>query len=136
MLISTKGRYALRTMIDLALNGDGEPVKIKDIAKRQDISGADCRHFIKSRVCAQHPGKSGRVLSFPACFGIYGGNDSESYRRQLGSGGLLVRGRKSLRQTGRMRYFKDLAGAGRSDCRGGEPVYAGGFDPVAEEYEE
>lgn len=39
MLISTKGRYALRTMIDLALNGDGEPVKIKDIAKRQDISG-------------------------------------------------------------------------------------------------
>lgn len=39
MLVSTKGRYALRTMVDLALHGDGEPVKIKDIAKRQDISG-------------------------------------------------------------------------------------------------
>lgn len=39
MLISTKGRYALRTMVDLALHGDGEPVKIKDIAKRQEISG-------------------------------------------------------------------------------------------------
>ena len=39
MLISTKGRYALRTMIDLAIHGDGEPVKIKDIARRQGISG-------------------------------------------------------------------------------------------------
>ena len=33
MLISTKGRYALRTMVDLALHADGEPVKIKDIVE-------------------------------------------------------------------------------------------------------
>lgn len=39
MLVSTKGRYALRTMVDLAVHGDGEPVKIKDIASRQGISG-------------------------------------------------------------------------------------------------
>ena len=39
MLVSTKGRYALRTMVDLAVHGDGEPVKIKDIANRQGISG-------------------------------------------------------------------------------------------------
>ena len=39
MLVSTKGRYALRTMVDLAIHGDGEPVKIKDIANRQGISG-------------------------------------------------------------------------------------------------
>ena len=39
MLVSTKGRYALRTMADLALHGNGRPVKIKDIAKRQGISG-------------------------------------------------------------------------------------------------
>ncbi len=39
MLVSTKGRYALRTMVDLAIHGDGDPVKIKDIAKRQGISG-------------------------------------------------------------------------------------------------
>ena len=39
MLVSTKGRYALRTMVELAIHGDGEPVKIKDIANRQGISG-------------------------------------------------------------------------------------------------
>ncbi len=40
MKISTKGRYALRLMLDIALNGkDGKPVRVKDIAKRQEISG-------------------------------------------------------------------------------------------------
>lgn len=38
MRISTKGRYALRLMLDLALNEKGEPVKLKEIAARQDIS--------------------------------------------------------------------------------------------------
>ena len=40
MKISTKGRYALRLMLDIALNEkSGEPVRIKDIARRQDLSG-------------------------------------------------------------------------------------------------
>lgn len=38
MKISTKGRYALRLMIDLAIYEDEGYVKIKDIAKRQDLS--------------------------------------------------------------------------------------------------
>lgn len=38
MKISTKGRYALRLMLDLALSTGDEYIKIKDIAKRQDIS--------------------------------------------------------------------------------------------------
>ena len=38
MKISTKGRYALRIMIDLALNMGESPVRVKDIASRQDIS--------------------------------------------------------------------------------------------------
>lgn len=38
MKISTKGRYALRLMIDLALNSESGYVPIKAIAERQDIS--------------------------------------------------------------------------------------------------
>ncbi|MDD2981031.1 MAG: Rrf2 family transcriptional regulator [Hespellia sp.] len=38
MKISTKGRYALRLMLDLAVNGEGKPISIKDIAARQEIS--------------------------------------------------------------------------------------------------
>ena len=38
MKISTRGRYALRMMLDIATNDHGEPVRIKDIAARQDIS--------------------------------------------------------------------------------------------------
>ncbi|SCP95328.1 RrF2 family transcriptional regulator [Anaerobium acetethylicum] len=38
MKISTKGRYALRLMLDLAINDIGEKIRIKDIAKRQEIS--------------------------------------------------------------------------------------------------
>ena len=38
MKISTKGRYALRLMLDLAIYNTGEPVSLKDVAKRQNIS--------------------------------------------------------------------------------------------------
>lgn len=38
MKISTKGRYAVRVMLDLALNNTGECIKVKEIAGRQGIS--------------------------------------------------------------------------------------------------
>ena len=38
MKISTKGRYALRLMLDIADNGKENPVRIKDISARQGIS--------------------------------------------------------------------------------------------------
>ena len=38
MKISTKGRYAIRLMLDLALYNTGEPISLKDAAKRQEIS--------------------------------------------------------------------------------------------------
>lgn len=38
MKISTKGRYALILMLDLATYNTGEPVRLKDVARRQQIS--------------------------------------------------------------------------------------------------
>ena len=38
MMISTRGRYALRMLLDLAIHQEGGYVALKDIAKRQEIS--------------------------------------------------------------------------------------------------
>ena len=38
MKISSRGRYALRVMIDLAEHIDGSYIPLKDIAERQEIS--------------------------------------------------------------------------------------------------
>ena len=38
MRVSTKGRYALRLMLDLATNYSGAPIRLKDVARRQMIS--------------------------------------------------------------------------------------------------
>lgn len=38
MKLSTKGRYALRLMLDVALQPPEEPVSLRDIARREEIS--------------------------------------------------------------------------------------------------
>ncbi|MEX0740912.1 MAG: Fe-S cluster assembly transcriptional regulator IscR [Pseudohongiella sp.] len=38
MRLTTKGRYAVTAMLDLAIHGDPEPVTLSDISLRQDIS--------------------------------------------------------------------------------------------------
>ena len=38
MRLSTKGRYAVMAMVDLAMHSDGRPVALAAIAERQDIS--------------------------------------------------------------------------------------------------
>lgn len=48
MQISTKGRYALRLMLDLAVHNTGELVKIKDIAAREAISEKYLEQIISS----------------------------------------------------------------------------------------
>lgn len=48
MKISTKGRYALRLMLDLAVNNTGEPISIKDISQRQEISDKYLEQIISS----------------------------------------------------------------------------------------
>ncbi|NIB43942.1 Fe-S cluster assembly transcriptional regulator IscR [Pseudomaricurvus alkylphenolicus] len=38
MRLTTKGRYAVTAMLDLALNADRGPISLADISKRQEIS--------------------------------------------------------------------------------------------------
>lgn len=37
-MITTRGRYALRVMVDLAINSNGNYISLKNIAQRQQIS--------------------------------------------------------------------------------------------------
>ena len=38
MKVSTKGRYAIRVMLDLAVNNTGEYIPLKDVSERQGIT--------------------------------------------------------------------------------------------------
>ena len=49
-MISTKGRYAIRVMIDLAQHNDGSYVPLKDIAARQEISKKYLEIIVKDMV--------------------------------------------------------------------------------------
>ena len=49
-MISTKGRYGLRVMIDLARNDNGNFIPLKDIAERQEISKKYLEIIVKRMV--------------------------------------------------------------------------------------
>ncbi len=53
MLISTRGRYALRVMVDLAGHPTEGYVPLKDIARRQEISEKSLEAIIKTLVRAK-----------------------------------------------------------------------------------
>ena len=54
MKVSTKGRYAIRVMLDLAVNDTGEYIPLKEVAERQGITlkigRASCRERVSSPV--------------------------------------------------------------------------------------
>lgn len=69
MQISTKGRYALRLMLDLAVHNTGELVKIKDISARgkyfRKISGTDYFIIKEGRICKEPERGTGAVICLP-----------------------------------------------------------------------
>lgn len=52
-MISTKGRYAIRLMLDLAVQPEGVPVPLDAIATRQDISKKYLESIVKLLVTAK-----------------------------------------------------------------------------------
>ena len=52
MKISTKGRYALRLMVDLAEHKDSGFIALKDVAKRQNISKKYLEQIVPVLNCA------------------------------------------------------------------------------------
>ncbi len=48
MRLSTKGRYGARAMLDLALNFGKDPILLRDIARRQEVSEKYLEHSISA----------------------------------------------------------------------------------------
>jgi Rrf2 family transcriptional regulator, cysteine metabolism repressor len=46
MKLSTRTRYGMRALLDLAINNTGSPIQLKDIAYRQQISLSYLEHLI------------------------------------------------------------------------------------------
>ncbi len=71
MKISTKGRYALRVMVDLAVHDQGEYISLKEIATRQDITIKYLEHILsllnKSGLIKSSRGNNGgyRLMKTP-----------------------------------------------------------------------
>ena len=72
MWISTKGKNAIKVMIDLGIYATGDPVKVKDIAKRQDIS----EKYLEQIIAMLN--KAGLVRSIRGARGGYVLNDAPS----------------------------------------------------------
>ena len=67
-MISTKGRYALRVMIDIAQNDCGGYIPLKDIAARQEISKKYLEIIVKDMVeSGLLTGASGRGGGYKLC---------------------------------------------------------------------
>lgn len=67
-MISTRGRYALRVMIDLAENDNGSFIPLKDIAARQEISKKYLEIIVKDMVNANLiVGASGKGGGYKLC---------------------------------------------------------------------
>lgn len=76
MLVSTRGRYALRVMIDLASQPAGEYVPLLDIAQRQEISEKYLESIVgelsKAGLVDSHRGKGGgyRLNKDPGAYSV------------------------------------------------------------------
>ena len=67
-MISTKGRYAIRVMIDLAKHNDGNFIPLKDIAERQMISKKYLEIIMKDMVAGGLViGASGKGGGYKLC---------------------------------------------------------------------
>ncbi|MDE6035249.1 MAG: Rrf2 family transcriptional regulator [Ruminococcus sp.] len=70
MRISTRRQNAIKLMLALATYNNGEPVKLKDIARRQNISEKYLEHIVsvlqKSSLVKSFKGsRGGYILQYP-----------------------------------------------------------------------
>ena len=108
MKISTKGRYALRLMIDLAQHDAGGYIPLRDISKRQQISAKYLEQIVV-QLSYLDARRTGRLSAGAASFGVYRGRYSAYYRRLSCAGGVFGARAGGLRARGGVHHAEFLA---------------------------
>lgn len=130
MMISTKGRYAMRFLLDVAeRQGDGF-VPLKDVAARQEISEKYLeivvKELVKGGLLDTLRGKGGgyRLNRPPEEYSVKA--IIERMEGPLAPVACLEPGTGNLSPEGGMSDSSSLAGAGQGDLRLSVAVYPGG----------
>ena len=114
MIVSTKGRYALRVMIDLAEHQSEKYVPLKEVAARQEISEKYLENILK--VLVQNGFLEGRRLpADPQPGSVHGKRDPDAHRGQSCPGKLPDPRGFCLRPDGQLPHLRDVEGAQRPD---------------------
>ncbi len=117
MVISTKGRYALRLMIDLAQHCDEGYISLKTVAQRQNVSLKYMEAIAAalnraSLVLSQRGKEGGYCLSRPAC-DITVAQVLHSTEGSMAAVACLESGRELLRARGAVSDAADVEKARR-----------------------
>ena len=129
MKISTKGRYALRLMTDVAVHGGEEFVSLKDVAARQGISMKYLEQIaglLGKAGFLQRAGRPGGIPPGESAGGVYPGQHPPADGGESGPGGLPGDGGERLRAVRRLPDLGFLDGpvCGRERICG--PLHPGG----------
>ena len=133
MMVSTKGRYALRVMIDLAKQEEEGNVPLSEIARRQEISvkylEAVMAILNRAGLVVSRPCRKERGLSPGQTSGAISGGRNPSFdRRPVGAGPLPGRRRSELQPVGGLRDTADVEGTGSFNFRIFGSLDLGRFD--------
>ena len=136
MMVSTKGRYALRVMVELAARGLEEFVPLKEIAEHQEISEKYLEAIMKSLVKEGLSLGCGRGLPpFQAAGAVYGRQHFKGDGGFPGAGCVPGAKRCPLSPGGKVRHLSYVEKAEPVDrrlFRGDHPGAAGRRVPGAE----
>ena len=85
MKISTRGRYAIRVMLDLAEHNTGEYIPLMDIANFRKISGINCSIIKEKWICSFTKRKGWRISACKSSGRIYDQEYFTAYRGIIGT---------------------------------------------------
>lgn len=114
MMISSKGRYALRVMLDMAEQQGDENIRLKDIAQRQDISRKYLESIMtelcKKELVQSSIGKVGgyRLVRSPSEYTV--GEILKAVEGDLIPVACLAKDGKSVRETVPATHFRSGTG--------------------------